>query len=618
MRNPVVPNDLKMEESDDVDKICFVLAQSIARARGEPDLRQRVEAMEKANAIAEAELEAAKITVPNSKSSELDDMVSFTDADEGPVMIIKQRKEAIIKLGEMPCGKVPEEDDLKAQIAWFSNIATFLKELIDLGKKNSVHRDLAFSKDFADQLAFNFLLKLRRQLRKCEGEGQELFENMLSKVDMFREKAQEELNALKTFNDETVLKVDSKGSSENESMAEISANDAEKVDVLELSEQQFEIYLKDKLDDLKATTADVNSFDEPQKEFNAGFLSKKEFEHNLGEESRDNKGMEEHVETFEDMNGGLDDKFNVDGEADQINEKENPDENSEAAAEELSYPNCSTCVDADVYSEASVEKPRMFSEDKLPDAKAANKEVTQLERHDSSPENHVANLDEGKKYGNKATIDDEKDKMDLNDANAPKATVNNENELLDDFKTEKAELNAYEDSIATKFVPTIDLNANFVKEEIQDHSDGTSDDYNSRADNLSDVVKLGNENNKDFETSALDSNFERAFIEDDPNINGDKKKDVVLAVTGMVEDEVSAKELFKMKTVRIFKNKKYLQSKTFRIQEIDVGRFGVKEVMCENQLNDDHCITEDDGDAYVNVHDEIINPSHRDLHENAA
>ena len=235
-----------MEESDEVDKIYLTLAQAIARARGEPDLRQRVEAMEKANAIAEAELEAAKITVPNSKSSELDDMVSFTDADEGPVMIIKQRKEAIIKLGEMPCGKVPEEDDLKAQIAWFSNIATFLKELIDLGKKNSVHRDLAFSKDFADQLAFNFLLKLRRQLRKCEGEGQELFENMLSKVDMFREKAQEELNALKTFNDETVLKVDSKGSSENESMAEISANDAEKVDVLELSEQQFEIYLKDK------------------------------------------------------------------------------------------------------------------------------------------------------------------------------------------------------------------------------------------------------------------------------------------------------------------------------------------------------------------------------------
>ena len=61
-----------------------------------------------------------------------------------------------------------------------------------------------------------------------------------------------------------------------------------------------------------------------------------------------------------------------------------------------------------------------------------------------------------------------------------------------------------------------------------------------------------------------------------------------------------------------------LQSKTFGIQEIDLGIFGEKEVMCENQLNDDHCITEDDGDAYVNVHDEILNASHRDLHENAA
>ena len=141
----------------------------------------------------------------------------------------------------------------------------------------------------------------------------------------------------------------------------------------------------EQLDDLKATTADVNFFDEPHNDYNARFSSKHEIEHNPG------------------MNGGLDDKFDVDGEADQTNEVENPDENSEAAAEDLSYPLCSTCVDADVYSEASDEKPKMFSKDKFHDAKESNKEVTQLERHNFIPENRVANLDvrkildEGKK-----------------------------------------------------------------------------------------------------------------------------------------------------------------------------------------------------------------------------
>ena len=59
-------------------------------------------------------------------------------------MIIQQRIESIIKLGEMPC-RDQEEVDLKAQVAWFTEVATLLKELIDLGKKNSEVRDLAFT-----------------------------------------------------------------------------------------------------------------------------------------------------------------------------------------------------------------------------------------------------------------------------------------------------------------------------------------------------------------------------------------------------------------------------------------------------------------------------------------
>ena len=39
-------------------------------------------------------------------------------------------------------------------------------------------------------------------------------------------------------------------------------------------------------------------------------------------------------------------------------------------------------------------------------------------------------------------------------------------ELLDDSKATISELNAYDDSTATMFLPRINLNANFVKEEV--------------------------------------------------------------------------------------------------------------------------------------------------------
>ena len=93
--------------------------------------------------------------------------------------------------------------------------------------------------------------------------------------------------------------------------------------------------------------------------------------------------------------------------------------------------------------------------DKFPDSK----EVTHLELHDFSPQNYEANLysknipdesGEGKKQ-DVATKDVKKGKDDLelfkiaknlkekvglDDANAHETSVNNENELLDDLKTE--------------------------------------------------------------------------------------------------------------------------------------------------------------------------------------
>ena len=109
-----------------------------------------------------------------------------------PIKIIKQRKDALLKLGEMPHHKIKGEKDLRAQISWFIDLTTFLKELIELGKKNSKYKNLTFSEDFAAQIRQIFPTNLGRKLRKCDGEGQELFENMLDKIEEFRDTAQED------------------------------------------------------------------------------------------------------------------------------------------------------------------------------------------------------------------------------------------------------------------------------------------------------------------------------------------------------------------------------------------------------------------------------------------
>ena len=110
------------------------------------------------------------------------------------------------------------------------------------------------------------------------------------------------------------------------------------------------------LDDLKATSTDVNSFVNPpvsisesQEYLKAIIWNMKKIEQVPNVESKDIKDweMKEHEETFGDMDVGLNDKFNVYGEAYHNNEKENPEENSKAVAKDLSYSSCLTCVDAE-------------------------------------------------------------------------------------------------------------------------------------------------------------------------------------------------------------------------------------------------------------------------------
>ena len=66
---------------------------------------------------------------------------------------------------------------------------------------------------------------------------------MLNEINEFREKAQEDMNALeKTLdNDNTMAKLNSVAPSDTERMAEISVNDAEKIDVCILSKDNIEM-----------------------------------------------------------------------------------------------------------------------------------------------------------------------------------------------------------------------------------------------------------------------------------------------------------------------------------------------------------------------------------------
>ena len=293
-------------------------------------------------------------------------------------------------------------------------------------------------------------------------------------------------------------------------MAEIGAKDAEKVDVLKLSEQQVEMNLKGQdgnddskvykavaddedaqLDDLMATSADGTSIDdplvsisEPRKDLNAKLLSKNEVEHNLGEELRDNEEMEEFANTFEGKDNGLDYKFAVIGEADHNNEEESPGENSEVAAEDLPYP---------TYSETTLEKPRMFSEE--------SKDVGLLFEGTfiKNSDEILKNLD---KFPDAEVVTQLEDKVGADGANALKAMVNDENKLLVDQKVTGADATIYEDFTAPLSLSRRDLNANIVKKEVEHDSDGTSEDFIGRSSDVSNVSNLEIENNKDFEYPA--------------------------------------------------------------------------------------------------------------------
>ena len=130
----------------------------------------------------------ARKLIPDSNVTDINEAWKILEKGFGnPIKIIKQRKEALLKLGSMP-RKVG--NNLNVQIAWYIDLTTFLRELIDLAIKNPRYSDMVFFNQFAIDIRQLFNDRLRAKLRRCRGEGQAHLENMLELIMEWLDHAQ--------------------------------------------------------------------------------------------------------------------------------------------------------------------------------------------------------------------------------------------------------------------------------------------------------------------------------------------------------------------------------------------------------------------------------------------
>ena len=121
----------------------------------------------------------ARKLVPDSNVTDIKEAWRILNQAFGnPLRIIKQRKEALLKLGMKP----RSTSNLSTEIAWYIDMTTFLREIINLGIKNPDYSELIFSGQFAVDIRrlFPRSSKWKSKLRKCGGQGQTHLENMLN------------------------------------------------------------------------------------------------------------------------------------------------------------------------------------------------------------------------------------------------------------------------------------------------------------------------------------------------------------------------------------------------------------------------------------------------------
>merc|ERR1711954_335695 len=127
--------------------------------------------------------------VPDSNVTDIKEAWNILKRTFGnPIKIINQRKEALMKLGVKPKSTT---NNLNSEIAWYIDLTTFLREIIDLGVKNPDYSELIFINQFAMEVRHLFPhVRLRDKLRKCAGEGRSHLENMLELMKEWLEAAQ--------------------------------------------------------------------------------------------------------------------------------------------------------------------------------------------------------------------------------------------------------------------------------------------------------------------------------------------------------------------------------------------------------------------------------------------
>ena len=131
----------------------------------------------------------ARKMVPDSNVTDIKEAwIILKRAFGNPIKIINQRKEALMKLGVKPKST---PNNLNSEIAWYIDLTTFLREIIDLGVKNPDYSELIFINQFAMEVRHLFPHgRLRDKLRKCAGEGRSHLENMLELMKEWLETAQ--------------------------------------------------------------------------------------------------------------------------------------------------------------------------------------------------------------------------------------------------------------------------------------------------------------------------------------------------------------------------------------------------------------------------------------------
>ena len=152
----------------------------------------------------------------------------------------EERKEALLYFEDILGDEDKGENDLRTEHAWLNDLTYTFKALMDLSKNDWAFRNSILTKLYsAFHIRGGFPSKLRRKLMMCEGEGQELFENMLIKMEEFRVNAWEEVNALDIarWGESIMVRMDIAATSETDSMTEKFVNDPEKVDVYKPSDQ---------------------------------------------------------------------------------------------------------------------------------------------------------------------------------------------------------------------------------------------------------------------------------------------------------------------------------------------------------------------------------------------